>query len=67
MIAILTDAPLMPLTQMVAGDAAIQAVDSPTHPHAVLTEDDLTAYWISKTLGYLGYQVLVQTEVGMGD
>ena len=65
MIAIHTNAPMMPLTQMIGADAAIGFAFESSDVLTVTTEDVEAAHWIAKTLDILGYQVemVTQTEV----
>ena len=65
MIAIHTNAPMMPLTQMIGDDAVIGFAFESSDVLTVMTEDEVAAHWIAKTLDILGYQVemVTQTEV----
>jgi hypothetical protein len=64
-IVIHTDAPLIPLTQMVAGDGMIDFSSENQGVLTVSVEDPLVAYWVTRTLDALGYQTEVVTQTGV--
>jgi hypothetical protein len=63
-IAIHTDAPLIPLTQMIQGDAAIEIGGE--LGHVVLADDDMLGVIIGFTLDALGYETRIQQGSPVG-
>lgn len=54
-LAIYTDAPLIPLTQMIGDDGLVSAGKE---VRLVLVTDEETGHWIAKTLTVLGYSAV---------
>jgi hypothetical protein len=61
MIAIHTNTPLIPLTQMVQADGVIE--EGGDFDRIVLVEDDLVAHFMGMTLEILGYEVIAHQVV----
>ena len=64
MIVVHTNAPMLPLTQMVQGDAMIRIPVDSSDVLAVVTDDEEVAHWVAYTLNTLGYHVAIEDNEG---